>query len=400
MKGFLDLPEEIRARIYNYVLRPDCKLDHGHCSKQHEHCERFHGCANILRTCKTVYLQAIEHLQTQQPELFVPCTGMSVFRHPKAFGKPGYFGPPTCTEFPRLTELQFLRLRSLCLVIDCDYHFGPGDNPSALKQKLYDVAKALPKSRYIRFLRLRINRMLEDDSSTYIQDDKQFRVRAGIWAIVLAAESQGCEVVIDRDPRWIADGKGNDDEPLIPWLVQKAYAVGIYVERAPDLVRDVVDNDSEVGGRGLWEAEVEVNNVDEVNLEGTIYGLLEEDMTRWPKSGATEYSLTPECRHCYALFGTRAELRDHLARRPDHAVPFRVKQRFEVVAERVQYPAMSCRVCAASFSGAKWREHNRETGHHRADMIPMYVEDDRWWNALCRRAKHEKRPELLGVRVA
>lgn len=225
--SFLEIPQEIRAQIYNRVLRPDCRLvDRGDCEKQHDHPKRFHGCTKILLLNKQVYCEAIEHLHQVEIPIDVRLHGLPIFRHPKAFGRPGMFDTfyktSACLPFPRFSELQFLRFRKACLIIQCS---GSDSHRSGIGYKLRDIAKAIRKSQHLRSMRLQFKSFFLEPDSEEDLEDRNFRLdmKAHLWDIVQAAHSINCELIVERHPECIYPEDSHDDEPLIPWLLHAAF---------------------------------------------------------------------------------------------------------------------------------------------------------------------------------
>lgn len=129
--------------------------------------------------------------------------------------------------------------------------------------------------------------------------------------------------------------------------------------------------------------------------------MLPKDLERWHDPDAHPYHLVPECRVCYALFASTADLRAHLQAKPSHDRRFRFKRRNELAPGVSSLSRRTCRTCALDCRTLDdWEHHNEQTGHYREDMIPLWKEDNQWWDDLCYDAKMFNSYGHLGAKVA
>lgn len=90
-----------------------------------------------------------------------------------------------------------------------------------------------------------------------------------------------------------------------------------------------------------------------------------------------KYGLIPECRACYRLFGSWAELRSHLDEMPKHAIAFEAKEYNEIDPHASHGGWVKCPTCAFQSNCTRVGQHLDRTGHRRYGMIPRWKVDNR-----------------------
>jgi hypothetical protein len=87
--------------IFFYFMRPDCRMSEsidGPNHNYHKGCTNIHDCIHtglsqtkILVLSRQIYHEAVGFLHAFENIIRIVGKGHKVFRHPQAFGKPGFF---------------------------------------------------------------------------------------------------------------------------------------------------------------------------------------------------------------------------------------------------------------------------------------------------------------------
>ena len=166
-----DFPHEVLDKIYFHFFRPDCHIDTPtFCHTYHE-CTRTHrGCTNILLMCSGVYFEAVEVLHLHENAIFFKATRGLLFRNMRDFGRPRLMNCDKrgfqCFMPPRFSELSFLRLRRVAIVIDVPNTYLVSSDVTAeypvklamLKTNISSMTSAIEKSSELQQIRLMIKR--------------------------------------------------------------------------------------------------------------------------------------------------------------------------------------------------------------------------------------------------
>ena len=126
--------------------------------------------------------------------------------------------------------------------------------------------------------------------------------------------------------------------------------------------------------------------------------LATEKLATFTLVSSTAYELIPECRKCYANFGTKEELTEHLGKNPKHAIPFLAKK-WKKLSPRARFgAARSCPTCGLGFSFAEFYfNHLEKSGHGRSTVIPRYVCDNKWTEKAHEKRAAKKQARRYGV---
>lgn len=393
--GFLGLVQDIRAIIYVFLLRPDCQSlkDQQPCHKPHFHDEPHSERTSILRTCKTVYSEAVEVLYKEEVVVEVPYRGQPVFRHPRMAGRGDCFAfvaPDQKVLVPqRFSELQFLRLRKIALIIPLPQidprhkrrsHIGKDYEYNA-QFKIRDLTKALSKSINVESIRIFLTRRAYDHPHLVHPSmpsyngpkppglpkqeaarDQELRLLTLLAKLIMMAADKGCKISLGRHDIFSIQ-ESHNDEPLVPRLMRVASEAGVRIEGMNDPPSDYVrlgDDpympvlvpfqpkdaqyrphiivDRLTGEQSQPATEIqpidefqpydEAQPTDEVKPIDRVQPKLVYGLLEEDLTGVnsiTPYQLLPECRSCYALFSSIEQLHNHLEAHTDHRTSFRAK---------------------------------------------------------------------------
>lgn len=415
-------PREIRDRIYHFCLAL-------HIERPSDYKRRnVLGCTNILRTSKTVYAEAIEQVYKDEVVIDVPLEGLPMFRHPLAQGFPTFFADNAGLTKPkpflpqRFSELQFLRLRNIALVI---YLPALGESEVkvsehkrwpmtehtivALKRVLpgylRELEKALRKSTHLRSLRVFIRRTRADYALTdeALDYDSQLEIHTLLPNLLATAWKKGAWVQVGRRKVYACES-GHEGDYLIPNLLEGTCQRGAYAYK---MIEPPIDwqKDHDRQERDLWrkmrksETVLPQLRTDTDELTGEItfrdHPLIpkpeevETGNEKGFKNGLTPHELVPECRKCYALFANKQGLLQHLVHKPSHKIEFRQKRLNKMVPWAMVGMPRTCKVCGCPFAlyNQILDHYGKYPSHEQDSIVPMYVEDNRWWRRMCEEAE-------------
>lgn len=451
--GFLDLPREIRDKIYLLVLRPDC-IGHGvyadECEELHHHPTNFIGTTKLFRLCRAVHAESIELVHMDEVIFAIESRGVPLFRHPRAFGLPGFWkrawgiSTPTPSVPQRFSELQFIRLRKIALTIDLpqmNFDEDPqdlGDGQEAnlvmsetqetfggLKLKLRDAAKALRKVTHLQSLRIFLKH--RDTGSLPQAAVAKFDHQLGIPKLILNVIKAAWDSVDDRCriqlgmlSRYRYD-ETQDTEYLLGFLLESAMEQGVGVKRMPDpspgwndkvvarldtLEQTVVDSDTVYpipeGAHDELTGRYFIRDHPLLPAGNHEHAQVSTKYREKPFHGLTQpYEIIPECRKCYAIFPSDDDLKTHLRKNPTHMVDFRKKTLNNLVPYAKHGKPRVCKVCGRGWLRYPDQSaHEGNVGHGRRSVIPMYRADNDWWEKKCREAEIKCDMGMVSGRVA
>ncbi|KPI42718.1 uncharacterized protein AB675_2153 [Cyphellophora attinorum] len=355
--SLLDLPKEVRNRIWHFALRPDCMFLSGPnvCLKSHCHRDKNIGRWRILVLCSTIYNETVVLLRNNG-ELIVQLT---------------YRGPPVfeCDSYPStwgggahaircVREIQVRQARNVAVIV----HLGQLEHPDGhnrlsyknctAKFKLGDVLRTLKQAKDIRKLRLFIERRSEylhkfGDWEKHFRLDRKHGILDLLLAIVREVACKGGEVFVGRaftylDEQRYGNGweplESHDDDPVVPWLVQAALREGVFITRLMDPLLNRPMTWEEL--RVRVEDRVPVPDVqyqdplqrpftyeellDEnpATPSAMTFGLLESDI-KDVRELTGRRQMVPQCNiDCQRTFGSMQDFENHLSSAPDHRMSF------------------------------------------------------------------------------
>lgn len=260
--SILELPKEIRNRIWHFVMRPDCMFLTGpnSCLKQHGHRGHSIHRLNVLVLCSTVYNETVVLLRNNG-EVVVPLR----YRGQPLFDSPDNLRSSYSANgsLPLVPKIQFLSLRKIALLIklpQVNRKYKPYRDPwnkihsqCSVKNKLRDILQALKEMNDIRSLRLLMDRRSEDinaadDWRKHSELDRKMNLPRLLLAIVKEAATKGAEITVGRAFHYIDHAtfsqllsgapppvESHDDDPIVPWLLQAALDAGIHAIRPADV---------------------------------------------------------------------------------------------------------------------------------------------------------------------
>ena len=376
------LPRELRDRIYIYTLRPDCHIPDPHtCDKHHVHLTNFLRTTKLLCLCRQIYHEAIELLHHGEVETAITFQSTPLFRHPKAFGQPLLFNSEVrstrCFIPPSISELEFLRLRKISLVINIPYEgcitkwksstFPTCNILARLRRHIRDTVAALRKCTHVETLKLVLRRLEDFSGWSFNQPTTYPAMQQLLRPLIGVAVIQGFKVAVKKELGFDAWDYLNDeiDDPLVGCIREIAQAAGVLAE-LPSETRSVND----------WPTPP--LHVPRGTIRPTV---LETDLTNLQGNATKPYHLTPECRTCYQLFSSTFGLHNHLKAKPGHRRSFQ-KKRYNVLTTNVQmYGKRKCWTCAAEYSSLCYlKKHLEEMGHERHGIVPRWAEDNEEWD--------------------
>ena len=388
--GLFSWPRECREALYIAVLHPYCglpQLPRALDSQRKCHFAFNHKKATKLMVlCSQVWEEAIEIIHLIENMLLAAGGKGPIFRHPKDFGKPGFFQTDRRTTRlhipPILSEGQILRMRKIAIQINYPSHQNWLLRTGAARNKYTDVQRlrielsaifnALQKSHCLDQVRIILYRDLEDESWT--EDDghellivEHPFMRRLLKPLIDMAHARGIRIGAEqkyRDSYWSeyhgAYIEPEFTEPLVAWFNNAAISPEI---RAKFTTLYNEDTDE----------------------------MREKSLGRC-KNSAMPYELTPECRYCLRVFGGWEQLAMHLKNLPKHRMRFRYKKWNELYHLADRRAPRKCPTCAKSYDSLEGLyNHLYDFGHERLTIVPRYVCDN---NAYERRAQQQAKRKM------
>lgn len=384
--GFFRLPREIREAIYIFVVDPYCGLPQlprafdsvRKCGRECNH----KNATKLMVLCSQVWEEAIETVHLVENMLLVAGGKGPIFRHPKDFGKPGFFQstvPSTRLKLPPiLSEGQILRMRRVAIQIKY-LRIGWEDRTDDIQRmhvEISTIVNALEKSRCLEEVRLILgDRCLEYSDHDFLNTEHPYMRRLLKPLIDMAHErgikigaEQACLGAYEYSEGTISYPPGADwgisegsktwkefEDPLVTWFNNAA------------IPREIKANFTT---RYLEETKE-----------------MQKDSLNLCKNSAMPYELTPECRCCLQVFGGWEQLAMHLEKQPKHKVLFRYKRWNKLYHLAGRIADRKCPTCANGYHLlVRYENHMNEFWHYRPTIIPRYVCDN---YAYVRRAEEQ-----------
>lgn len=351
--SLLDLPAEVKDMIYDELLRPDL-YSFDDCIYQGKSRNAV-GCTNILLLNRQTYSEAIAVIQTMSNSIVLNGSGRKVFRHPLANGKPSFFHSYArcATTFvpDSLSELEFINLRKVTIVVFED----------TARLDVAEVFGAIRKSQVLQHIELNCQvctaeqggRGAERVSTAWT---KVKQIKNAIRPLIQYCMETRIKVTAIENNRFRSS-----------FPVHGAPRV-FYVDNYHDLLVKYIDDFAP-----LQESNDDIDQA---------VGQAETNKRQEPPR---EFKLTPECRHCYALFATTEELKHHLSRYPKHAIPF-AKKKYNWIHRLAKAGGdrHACLVCGRNYHSENFLgKHIEKYGHQRdrkeQGVVPRFVKDNHWY---------------------
>ena len=380
-KGLFSWPRECREALYIAVIQPYCGLpqlpraldSQGKCHYAFDHKKA----TKLMVLCSQVWEEAIETIHLVENMLLVAGGRGPIFRHPKDFGKPGFFQNYLRTTRlqipPILSEGQVLRMRKIAIQIIYPGHKNwllRTDNAQRMRVEISTIVNALQKNRCLDQVRIILNRDLKDPSWP---GDKH-------------------DLLVTEHPSM---------RRLLRPLIDMAHERGIKIGAEQACYGANYSTDGAIPGQGSMDPLVDWFNNAAVSREmrakfTTPYNedtdeMREKSLGRC-KNSAMPYELMPECRCCLRVFGGWEQLAMHLKNQPKHKIRFRYKKWNELYHLADRCAPRKCPTCARSFHTVVGLEnHMYYLGHERLSIVSRYMCDN---NAYERRAQHQAQRKI------
>ena len=352
--SFLDLPFEVREMIYDQLLRPDL-YSFNDCDYQ-ARSRNAVGCTSILLLNRQTYSEAIAVIQTMSNSIVLKGSGRKVFRHPLANGKPSFFhsyARCSTTFVPEsLSELEFINLRKVTVVL-FEY---------TARIDVAEIFGAIKKSQSLKHI----------EFNCQVCTAEQGRRRAPRvstdWAKVKQIKNAIRPLIHYCMERRIKVTAIENNHFKNSYLVHGAPRA-FYVDNYRDPLVKHIDDFAP-----LQQSNLAIDRA-----------AAEAETTDNQQDSPRGFKLTPECRHCYALFATTDELKHHLSAYPQHAIPF-AKKKYNCIhpLAKAGGDRHACLVCGRNYDSENFLgKHIEKYGHQRdrkeQGVVPRFVRDNHWY---------------------
>jgi hypothetical protein len=324
-KGLFSWPRECREALYLAVIHPYCNLprvdkDHvnrhkgSDCDYRYDHKKAM----KLMVLCTQVWEEAIEIVHLAENVLYVTGQKGPIFRHPRDFGKPGFFQTSvrsTMLEIPPfLSEGQMLRMRRVAINVsfhDYTHWQYDGTHNQKMKVEFSAIVAALRKSHCLEQVRVILNR---EENRGYWGDieqgltyDEHLPMRNLLIPLIDMAHERGIKIGAEH----------NRDGVTVYTDAAGAEWLGSDVDDIVSAKHDVPRTDPLVTWFNNAAILPELKAKFSTPYNQETKEMLEKNLGRC-KSSELPYKLVPECRSCLEVFGDWEDLATHLEKHPKH----------------------------------------------------------------------------------
>jgi len=343
----------------------------------------------------------------------------SLFRNPKANGKPNLYESATrtsdCYKHQRFTVLETLRFTSIQLIFDCNYIRGSDARTQKLVADVHEIVQVVEKSTHIRTLAIFVLQIRLGDSHM------QSELLTACKDLVSACEKKEVTLVLQYSPDNLKDDCYKREEVthqpsssesagavytnfLVAYLHGIAAVFNVTVtqyERGEEPYQDLnqvdIYNNYTVLYRShlchslaaLLHPAVHTMSIDRVEPE--LAPMYLTPGFYHPHTLNKPYELIPECRSCLSTFASREDLRHHLQQYPRHSIQFRRKKWNPISPYGTNKGARVCWTCGYSCNALdRLDAHLDAYSHRRHGIVPRYMEDNAAWDRKWRMHKERR----------
>jgi hypothetical protein len=351
LPGFCRLPYDIYRKIYEDVLRPNQKV---YCSDSGRGRQNGVGCTALLQVNRQIYSQTLAFINEMPNKLKMQGDGHRLFRHPLATGMPKLFisrAPTSATYIPpNLSEIEFVNLRKVTIYI----------YESSNEADFNELHQAVRKSRTLKEITFKCQlaslelSFVDYELKAVSKDILVEQMKDMILPIIKTCINKGIRVYAESNIKFqpirrISSSiihESSYQDPLVTHLQT------LSVLRASNAAKE--------------------------KAKAEFLAVRKEFPPR-------QFVLTPECRSCYAVFGSDEQLRVHLDKSPKHRISF-VRKQYNWIhpLARRGGDRHTCLVCARCFvSRDSLESHVEQAKHGRSresqGIVGKYVRDNKWY---------------------